>query len=115
MNKKSDKRPWGNFRRFTLNEKSTVKILSVKPEQENSLQKHKKRSEFWSIIDGPAKVTIGKKTTRAKAGDEFFIKQGQLHRIGAYKKPVRVLEVSFGTFDESDITRVEDKYGRVKK
>ena len=112
MNKKTVKRPWGGFRRFTLNEVSTEKILFVKPNQENSLQKHKTRAEFWYIIDGPAKVTIGKKTVKAKAGDEFFIKKGQLHRIGAYKKPVRVLEISLGKFNESDITRVEDKYGR---
>ena len=43
-------RPWSFFKRFTLNEPSTVKIIHLKPHQEISLQKHTKRSEFWHVL-----------------------------------------------------------------
>jgi hypothetical protein len=35
-----------------------------------------------------------------------------VHRLSAANAPVRVLEVSFGEFDEHDIVRLEDAYGR---
>ena len=112
MKKYSEKRPWGSFERFTLNEISTVKILTIKPKQKFSLQYHKKRREFWRFLDNPAKVTLGKKTFRVKKEDEIFIPAKTNHRIEAYSKPVRVLEISFGKFDEKDIKRIEDAYGR---
>lgn len=115
MKKYSEKRPWGNFERFTINEKSTVKILTIKPKQKFSLQYHKNRKEFWKFLDNPAKVTLGKKTIRVKKGDEIFVPAKTLHRIEAYYKPVRVLEIAFGEFDEKDIVRIEDAYGRIVK
>ena len=108
-------RPWGNFERFTLNEKTTVKILTIKPKQKLSLQYHHKRKEFWKFLDNPAKVTLGRKTIRVKKGDEIFIPAKTLHRIEAYSKPVRFLEIAYGTFDEKDEVRVEDAYGRIVK
>jgi mannose-6-phosphate isomerase len=112
MKKYKEKRPWGGFEQFTLNEISTVKILTIKPKQKFSLQYHKKRKEFWRLLDNPAKVTVGKKTFRAKKGDEITIKPKTNHRIEAFSKPVNVLEISFGTFNEKDIKRIEDAYGR---
>src|SRR3989344_7049344 len=105
MKKYAEKRPWGGFERFTLNEKTTVKILEVKPRQKFSLQKHKTRDEFWKIIDNPVKVTVGKKIFKAKRGDEIFIPRKTLHRAEAYFKSVHILEISFGRFDEKDIIR----------
>ena len=108
---KEVKRPWGKFKQFTLNEKSTVKILIVKPNQILSLQKHKKRKEVWHFLtDGY--VQIGTKIKRIKKGETIIIKKMQAHRIFAKKKKVEVLEVSYGTFDEKDEIRLEDKYGR---
>ncbi len=113
MKRGKSKRPWGNFERFTLNEKSTVKILIINPRRKFSLQYHKKRKEFWKFLDNPAKVTLGKKTIRVKKGDEILIPAKTLHRIEAYSKPVRVIEISLGEFDEKDIVRLEDDFGRV--
>ena len=100
-------RPWGKFEQFTLNEKTTVKILTIYPRQKFSLQFHHKRSELWRLLDNPAKVTVGKKTTRKKKDDTIFVPAKTLHRIEAYSKPVRVLEIAFGNFDEKDIERLE--------
>ena len=107
-----EERPWGGFEQFTLNEKSTVKILTIKAGKRFSLQYHKKREEFWRFLDNPATVTLGNKTFMAKTGDEFFIKKETNHRIQALKKTVRVLEISFGKFNEKDIARIGDDYHR---
>ena len=108
---KEVKRPWGLFKQFSLNEKTTVKILIVKPNQILSLQKHKKRKEMWYFLtDGY--VQIAKKTKKMKEGESVVIQKMQAHRIFAKKKGVSVLEVSYGTFDEKDEIRLEDKYGR---
>ncbi len=39
-------RPWGKFRRFTKNTNSTVKILTINPNEVLSLQSHQHRAEF---------------------------------------------------------------------
>lgn len=120
MNKKTIKkfkretRPWGGFEQFTFNERTTIKILTINPKQKFSLQYHLKRSEFWKFLDNPAKITVGKKTFMAKKDDEIFIPVKTLHRIEAYRKPVGVLEISFGFFDENDEKRMQDIYGRIK-
>lgn len=115
MKKYSEKRPWGGFEQFTHNEKSTVKILTVNPKKRLSLQFHKKREEFWRVLDGQVKVTIGDKTVKAKTGDEFVIPKKTNHRLEGLNKTGKILEIAFGDFDENDIVRLEDDYGRVKK
>ena len=112
MKKVIKKRPWGSMEQLALNEKCTVKIVDIKPKKQNSLQTHKHRSEFWKILKGPVKVIIGSKTVKAREGQEFFIKKGQKHRLGAYSTPAKLLEISFGKFSEKDIKRIEDDFGR---
>ena len=114
MKKYKEKRPWGGFEQFTLNEISTVKILTIKAKKRLSLQLHKNRKEFWRFLDGPAKVTLGEKTFIAEKGEEFIINKKIKHRIEGLDNDVHVLEISFGKFDEEDIVRVEDDFGRVK-
>ena len=112
MKLRSEKRPWGGEEIFALNEKCSVKILNVKAGRRFSLQFHRHRREFWKFLDNPAKITIGKKTRKVGKGFIVEVKSGELHRIEALKKDVRVLEISFGRFDEKDIVRLEDDYGR---
>lgn len=112
MKKYKEKRPWGGFEQFTRNEKTTVKILTIKAGEKFSLQYHKKRREFWRFLDNAAIVTIGKKTKRIKGGDEVVVEEGTLHRIEALDKDVHVLEIAFGDFKEDDIVRINDIYGR---
>jgi mannose-1-phosphate guanylyltransferase/mannose-1-phosphate guanylyltransferase/mannose-6-phosphate isomerase len=113
MNIIDDERPWGSFRQFTSNEISTVKILRVKAGQKLSLQYHKKREEFWVVLSGNPSITIGEETKIANPQDEFFITQESVHRIAAPTNDVEILEIAFGEFDEQDIVRIEDAYGRV--
>ncbi len=105
-------KPWGNFEEYTKNELSTVKILTVNPHSSLSLQRHKERKEFWKIIEGEALVTIGETKKSVSVGDTVSIETGELHRVETQDKKVVILEISFGNFDENDIERVEDAYGR---
>ncbi|MFA5840763.1 MAG: phosphomannose isomerase type II C-terminal cupin domain [Candidatus Paceibacterota bacterium] len=106
------KKPWGQFDQFTHNELTTVKILSVNQGSSLSLQQHNHRTEFWRVISGHPQVTVGNDTIIANPGDEFIIEVLQLHRLEAREDDVQVLEIAFGDFDESDIIRIKDKYGR---
>jgi mannose-6-phosphate isomerase-like protein (cupin superfamily) len=105
-------RPWGGFERFTQNETTTVKIITVDADQQLSLQTHEHRSEFWHILSGSGVVTNGEQTFDAKTGDHFLIPKNCKHRVAAGPGGVQFLEIAFGEFDEADITRLEDSYGR---
>ena len=112
MDKYKEERPWGNFEQYCHNEKCTVKIISVNPNEKLSLQYHHHRDEFWKIIEGKAKIVLGEETLNGKKGDEFFIPKKSKHRIMTEKSNVKIMEISFGKFDENDIVRLEDKYKR---
>ncbi len=105
-------RPWGRFHQFTKNENSTVKIHNIKPQSMLSLQYHNHRSEFWYIISGHPVVTIGEQKISANPGDEYLVEEKEHHRIQAVDDEVVMLEICYGDFDEEDIVRLEDTYGR---
>lgn len=112
MNKQVTNRPWGNFVRYTNNESSTVKILTINHGEELSLQYHNHRKEFWKVLSGHPILTIGEKKVDGNVGDEFEILEKIEHQISAPIDEVKILEISFGEFDEDDIVRIKDKYGR---
>jgi len=105
--------PWGNFRQFTHDISSTVKILTVLPNEKLSLQSHKKRAEFWYVISGSGTVIIGESEKEAVAGDEYEIALEEKHRLSAGPEGIKVLEIATGDFDELDVIHYEDKYGRI--
>jgi len=113
---KDFKRPWGGFIKFIDNKPSTVKILFIDKDAKLSLQFHKLREEFWHVVSGKIKVTLGRslkslKKKNLKEGENIKIPKGFLHRIEGIKES-KVLEISIGKFVENDEIRVEDKYGR---
>ncbi len=105
-------RPWGNFERFTLNEQTTVKIVTVNPGEAISLQTHEHRDEFWRVLTGSGTVRIGEIDHPAHVGDAFFNSRHSKHRVEGGPEGLTFLEIAFGDFDEKDIARLEDKYGR---
>ena len=108
-----DHRPWGQFEQFTLNEPTTVKIISVAAGQRLSLQRHALRDELWVILDVPLTVEIDGRTWAAQPGEKVWIPRTTTHRVGATAATGgRFLEVAFGHFEESDIERLADDYER---
>jgi mannose-6-phosphate isomerase len=107
-----DVRPWGEFRQYAHNEMTTVKVISVDPGASLSLQRHRHRDELWVVLDSGLIIEIEGCTTEAVAGQEFFVPRTVTHRVSGGASGGRFLEVAFGEFDESDIERLEDRYGR---
>jgi len=109
-------RPWGGFIKFIDNKPCTVKILQIKKGESLSLQFHKLREEFWYLISGKIRVTIGKslkslKKKTLKEGQFVSVPKKFLHRIEGLTS-AKALEISTGKFKEGDEIRIEDKYGR---
>lgn len=109
---RKENRPWGGFAQFTLNEPSTVKIISVAPGQAFSLQTHTRRDEFWHVLRGTGVVHIAGVDNDAEPGCCFECLRGMVHRVTGGPRGITFLEISFGEFDEADITRIEDRCGR---
>lgn len=105
-------KPWGKFEQFTHDEVSTVKIITVSLGGSLSLQKHQNRTEFWRVLSGHPLITVGDNVVHGNPGEEFFIEKTEAHRLEAPDDEVQILEIAHGIFDETDIVRLEDKYGR---
>lgn len=108
-----EKRPWGDFEQFTLNEPCTVKILHVEAGKRFSLQRHAHRTEFWKVLAGKGTAEVDTDIRHVTKDDVIPIPKNSLHRLTAGVDGLWVLEVAFGVFDESDIERIEDDFGRV--
>jgi mannose-1-phosphate guanylyltransferase/mannose-6-phosphate isomerase len=106
-------RPWGSFKQFANNEDCTVSLMTVLPGQRLSLQSHTGRAELWIVVDDGAIVQVGDNIKEHNAGDEIWIPANERHRLSCNgDKPVRVLEIAFGNWQQNDITRYSDDYDR---
>ena len=110
-----EKRPWGKFEQFTLNEPTTVKLITVKAKKRLSYQKHKLRSELWVCVKNSVGVVINGRRRTLNEGQMAFVSKGSKHRLVGLSKDGQILEVSFGKFKENDIKRFEDDFGRAGK
>ena len=109
----TSERPWGAFEQFSLNEASTVKIITVEPGSRLSLQRHEHRSELWQVLDGPMDVEVDGHSWSAQHDEHVWVPAGSTHRMGnSGSERTRILEVAFGHFDEDDIERLQDDYRR---
>lgn len=106
-------KPWGAFEQYTHNAPSTVKVITVSPGGSLSLQYHHGRDELWVVLDEGARVELDGETLHPAPGERLYVPRGTVHRLSsASDRPARILEISFGHFDEEDIVRLEDVYGR---
>ncbi len=106
-------RPWGSFKQFANNRDCTVSLMTVRPGQRLSLQSHTGRAELWIVIDDGAVVQVGEQERAYNTGDEIWIRANEKHRLSCKgDKPVRVLEVAFGNWQQDDIRRYADDYQR---
>lgn len=106
-------RPWGSFKQYVHNAACTVSLMTVLPGQRLSLQSHTGRAELWIVIDDGAVVQVGEEARTHRAGDEIWIRANEKHRLSCPgDRPVRVLEVAFGNWQQDDIRRYADDYHR---
>lgn len=109
-------RPWGSFSQYVFNAETTVSLMTVNPGQRLSLQSHTGRAELWIVLDDGATVQVDDDIQTYSAGAEVWIPANARHRLSCTgDKPVRVLEVAFGNWQQDDIERYDDDYARPEK
>lgn len=110
-----DRRPWGKFRSYPHARATSLKIITVRPGAALSLQYHRRRSEYWVVLDPGLELTLGSNTRRLKKGEEVYIPRKTPHRLRCVgRRPGRVMELWFGSSGEEDIVRLQDDYGRLR-
>ena len=115
MSNYKEEKPWGAFEVIYEDRFTKVKKIFIVPEGKLSLQSHENRSEVWTIIYGGGVVEVDGEKWEVAKGDVVQIPVGEKHRIeNTTEEPLVFIEVQWGkSFEESDITRYEDKYDRV--
>jgi len=110
-----EQRPWGEELWLTREHEAPamVKVITVKPGESLSLQFHHRRDEFWLVLSGDGMAEIGERSLRLEPGGTCFIPRETKHRVSGGSTAMSFLELAFGDFDENDIVRLEDRYGRV--
>ena len=107
-------RPWGGYQVLHVDGLMKVKRIVVTPKGRLSLQYHHKRSEHWFIVQGRGKMEVGDAVWIVEKGDSMNIAVGLKHRIeNVGTEDLIFVEVQTGeAFDEDDIVRISDDYGR---
>ena len=109
-------RPWGFYKTTVMNDYFQSKVISVNPGAQLSLQSHNHREEHWIVAHGIGTVQLDQSVIDVKCGSSIFIPKGCKHRLTNTddKESLIITEVQIGDyFGEDDITRYEDRYGRV--
>ncbi|WP_052433642.1 CBS domain-containing protein [Sulfurospirillum arsenophilum] len=111
-------KPWGFYKSTLLAQHVQSKVVTLFPNEELSLQKHKQREEHWIITKGFAEITLEESKFLAETGRYIYIPTGCKHKIKnvSNSQNLIITEVQLGEyFGEDDIIRYEDKYGRIQK
>ncbi len=110
-----EERPWGNFIVLLEGDNYKVKQINVHPGKRLSLQRHHRRAEQWTVVQGRALVTVEDQEYNLKAGESITIPRQARHRVeNTGEKTLRFIEVQYGDYlGEDDIERFADDYGRV--
>lgn len=111
---REDHRPWGFYEILSDAPDHKVKRITVYPAQRLSYQRHFRRSEHWYAVKGAAIATRNGKDIELTAGQAIDIPVRTWHRIRNPGPAEMVfIEVQTGDyFEEDDIERAEDDYGR---
>lgn len=110
---KTVSKPWGWYETLKKEKHYWVKIITVLPGQSTSLQYHKKRREYWLVLEGEGVFQRHLDKNKVKVGDNYFVDDFIIHRIiNDSKKNFVVAEIALGEPDEDDIKRLHDNYNR---
>ncbi len=107
-----EKRIWGEYRVLDYNigidgQNYLTKHLIIKKGRHISYQRHKYRSEMWTVVDGTGKIIINDSVKNIKRGDTVCVKPGIKHGIKA-ESELHIIEVQIGNeLTEEDIERLD--------
>ena len=107
-------RPWGSYDVLDETTAAKVKRIDVTAGRRLSYQRHAHRAEHWFVVAGTGVVTLDGTERRLAPGDAVDIAQGAAHRIqNVGSEELVFVEVQHGTsFEEDDIERLDDDFGR---
>jgi glycosyltransferase involved in cell wall biosynthesis/quercetin dioxygenase-like cupin family protein len=113
---RESQRPWGFYRILEDSPGHKVKLIQVHPGKRLSLQRHRRRSEHWTVVEGKGLLTRGGEFRSVVPGSSVDIDRGMIHRIeNLGTVPLVFIEVQRGDYlGEDDIERLEDDFGRIK-
>jgi mannose-1-phosphate guanylyltransferase / mannose-6-phosphate isomerase len=108
------RRPWGTYEVLSDEPGVKVKRIVVHPGASISLQRHRHRSEHWTIVAGSGEIEIDDEKIQCQRDTTVFVPTGAKHRIrNTGSEDIVFIEVQTGDqLIESDIERFEDQYGR---
>lgn len=107
-----EKRGWGEYQVLDYRiqpdgQNFLTKHLIITPGQHISYQRHQRRSEIWTFVDGSGKLILDGVVTIVSRGEMAFIKPGTKHAIKADTE-LHIIEVQVGDeLTEEDIERLE--------
>jgi mannose-6-phosphate isomerase-like protein (cupin superfamily) len=117
-----EERPWGTFtvihEEMVSNEGAKedviIKKLVVAPGGRLSYQSHKLREETWCIVQGKGVAIMDDAEIQLVSGSVVHVPVGVKHRISNMHTNLDLIliEVGRGYFDEFDIERYDDDFGR---
>lgn len=117
-----EQRPWGSWRILDADDDCVLKKITVKAGHMLSLQSHGYRSEEWTptetgliaYVEFPdAGPDSGPYAVIMQKDERYLIPERAKHRlINPTSKDLSLFEVIKGKYDENDITRYHDSYGR---
>lgn len=111
-------RPWGGFENLKTGKNWHIKTIDVLKGKRLSLQSHKSRDELWIALEGNGIAEVENLETKKiikhilSPLTKVFIPKTAKHRLSGVSK-LKIVEISFGRFDENDIRRYEDDFGRI--
>lgn len=107
-----EKRVWGEYQvldyRIQADGKNSLtKHLIIKPGHHISYQRHARRAEIWTFVEGDGKLILDGEITNVSRGDMVYIKLGMKHAIKANTE-LHIIEVQVGDeLTEEDIERLD--------
>ena len=108
-------KPWGYEELLaSIEQPTTIKIMGINSNARNSLHYHKHKDEIVYCISGVGILQRNTDILKLEPGAHWKVERTVAHRIKAGADKLKVLEISIGKYDENDIFRMEDDYGRVK-
>ncbi len=115
-----EERPWGTFevlhefKSADDKEEFVIKKITVFPNKRLSYQSHTKRKEHWLVVEGNGLVTLDNKDTTVGPESKIEVGLETKHRITNTdpQKNLVFIEITSGEFDEHDIVRYDDDFGR---
>lgn len=77
----TETRSWGGFSVLLDNPSNRVARVWIDPGAATSSRTHDDRSEYWIVVSGKGRITVGETTREVSEEDSVFIPAGEPHRL----------------------------------